>query len=56
MTVRCPRNGDGRAQPLFVAGDIDGFFGLAIDNLIQFLLIQKVANFAKEKTVRGWLI
>lgn len=26
-------------QPLFVAGDIDGFFGLAIDNLIQFLLI-----------------
>jgi AGZA family xanthine/uracil permease-like MFS transporter len=28
-----------RAQPLFVAGDIDGFFGLAIDNLIQFLLI-----------------
>jgi adenine/guanine/hypoxanthine permease len=28
-----------KAQPLFVAGDIDGFFGLAIDNLIQFLLI-----------------
>jgi AGZA family xanthine/uracil permease-like MFS transporter len=27
------------SQPLFVAGDIDGFFGLAIDNLIQFLLI-----------------
>lgn len=27
------------AQPLFVAGDVDGFFGLAIDNLIQFLLI-----------------
>src|ERR1041384_5005687 len=27
------------AQPLFVAGDIDGFFGLAVDNLIQFLLI-----------------
>ncbi|MCP4657007.1 MAG: NCS2 family permease, partial [bacterium] len=26
-------------QPLFVPGDIDGFFGLAIDNLIQFLLI-----------------
>lgn len=24
-------------QPLFVAGDIDGFFGLATDNLIQFL-------------------
>ena len=29
----------GRAQPLFVAGDVDGFFGLAIDNLIQFLLV-----------------
>ncbi|MEO8604808.1 MAG: NCS2 family permease [bacterium] len=28
-----------RAQPLFTAGDLDGFFGLAIDNLIQFLLI-----------------
>lgn len=28
-----------RAQPLFVPGDVDGFFGLAIDNLIQFLLI-----------------
>ena len=25
--------------PWFVRGDIDGFFGLAIDNLIQFLLI-----------------
>ncbi|HTM20336.1 MAG TPA: hypothetical protein VL172_07515, partial [Kofleriaceae bacterium] len=29
----------GRPQPLFVAGDIDGFFGIAIDNLIQLLLI-----------------
>lgn len=26
-------------QPLFVSGDYDGFFGLAVDNLIQFLLI-----------------
>ena len=25
--------------PLFVKRDIDGFFGLAIDNLIQILLI-----------------
>jgi len=23
----------------FVRGDVDGFFGLAIDNLVQFLLI-----------------
>lgn len=28
-----------KPQPWFVAGDLDGFFGLAIDNLIQFLLI-----------------
>jgi len=27
------------SQPWFVPGDIDGFFGLAIDNLIQFILI-----------------
>ncbi|MFN8640187.1 MAG: NCS2 family permease [Candidatus Binatia bacterium] len=26
-------------QPLFTPGDVDGFFGLAVDNLIQFLLI-----------------
>ncbi len=30
---------EGRAQRLFQPGDLDGFFGLAIDNLIQFLLI-----------------
>ena len=30
---------DNKAQPWFVPGDFDGFFGLAIDNLIQFLLI-----------------
>jgi adenine/guanine/hypoxanthine permease len=29
----------GKPQPWFVAADVDGFFGLAIDNLIQFLLI-----------------
>ncbi len=29
----------GPAQPLFTQGDVDGFFGLAIDNLIQFLLV-----------------
>jgi len=32
-------NAPHRPQPWFVAGDLDGFFGLAIDNLIQFLLI-----------------
>lgn len=40
------------AQPWFVAGDIDGFFGLAVDNLIQFLLIlalcQGVLGFSSE--------
>jgi AGZA family xanthine/uracil permease-like MFS transporter len=28
-----------KPQPWLVSGDIDGFFGLAVDNLIQFLLI-----------------
>ena len=41
-----------KAQPWFVAGDIDGFFGLAVDNLIQFLLIlalcQGVLGFSSE--------
>jgi len=32
-------SGKSTAQAWFVAGDLDGFFGLAIDNLIQFLLI-----------------
>lgn len=31
--------GLGTPQALFQHGDLDGFFGLAIDNLIQFLLI-----------------
>ncbi len=35
----------GRAQPLFTGGDIDGFFGLAVDNLIQFLLILGLCKF-----------
>jgi len=30
---------EAKPQPWFVPGDVDGFFGLAIDNLIQFLLI-----------------
>ncbi len=34
----------GVAQPLFVAGDWDGFAGLAIDNLIQFLLILSICT------------
>ena len=34
----------GRAQPLFMRGDVDGFFGLAIDNLIQFLLITSLCT------------
>ena len=28
----------------FVRGDIDGFFGLAIDNLVQLLLIQQLCS------------
>jgi len=34
-----PRRSAGTPQPLFQHGDVDGFFGLAIDNLMQFLLI-----------------
>ena len=34
----------GQPQPLFQGGDLDGFFGLAIDNLIQFLLILGLCN------------
>ncbi|MEW6778223.1 MAG: NCS2 family permease, partial [Bdellovibrionota bacterium] len=34
-----------KAQPWFVSGDLDGFFGLAIDNLIQFLLILALCRF-----------
>jgi AGZA family xanthine/uracil permease-like MFS transporter len=30
---------DNAQRPWFVSGDYDGFFGLAIDNLMQFLLI-----------------
>lgn len=45
----------GRAQPWFVAGDIDGFFGLAIDNLIQFILIMglctSVLGFSLERVL-----
>lgn len=35
--ARTLRSADG--LPWFVRGDLDGFFGLAVDNLIQFLLI-----------------
>jgi AGZA family xanthine/uracil permease-like MFS transporter len=46
----------GKAQPWFVSGDYDGFFGLAIDNLIQFLLIlglcQAVLGFPAELLLR----
>ena len=29
----------GHAMPWIVTGDIDGFFGLALDNLVQLLII-----------------
>jgi AGZA family xanthine/uracil permease-like MFS transporter len=47
------------SQPLFVAGDVDGFFGLAIDNLIQFLLIiglcMGVLGFSREMVLASVL-
>jgi adenine/guanine/hypoxanthine permease len=39
MATDATRGRRGTPQPLFTQGDVDGFFGLAIDNLIQFLLI-----------------
>src|SRR5215470_178952 len=33
-------------MPWFVRGDIDGFFGLALDNLVQLLLIDALCRFA----------
>ncbi len=32
------------AQPWFVSGDLDGFFGLALDNLIQYLLVMALGT------------
>ena len=32
------------AQPLFTQGDVDGFFGLALDNLVQLLLIDALCR------------
>lgn len=47
------------SQPWFVRGDLDGFFGLAIDNLIQFLLIlglcSGVLGFSTELLLRSIL-
>src|SRR3954454_11177650 len=34
-----------RAMSWFVRGDIDGFFGLALDNLVQLLLIDTLCRF-----------
>jgi len=34
-----PTHRESPGLPWFVRGDLDGFFGLAVDNLIQFLLI-----------------
>src|ERR1700752_3759619 len=32
-------------MPWFVRGDLDGFFGLALDNLVQLLLIDSLCRF-----------
>ncbi|MFH1070995.1 MAG: NCS2 family permease, partial [Candidatus Glassbacteria bacterium] len=36
-----PKSGEYRL-PLFVRGDVDGFFGLALDNLVQFLVVSSL--------------
>jgi AGZA family xanthine/uracil permease-like MFS transporter len=33
-----------RAMPWFVRGDLDGFFGLALDNLVQLLLVDALCR------------
>ena len=37
---------DGKSAPMpwFVRGDIDGFFGLALDNFVQLLLIKSLCS------------
>src|SRR4029453_1154934 len=48
-TVRVQRAGPAGARvsrvPWLVRGDIDGFFGLALDNLVQLLLIDALCRF-----------
>ena len=34
----------GRRLPFLVRGDVDGFFGLALDNLVQLLLIDMLCR------------
>ena len=31
--------------PIFVRGDLDGFFGLALDNLVQLLVIDSLFRY-----------
>ena len=38
------RRGAGGAMPWIVRGDVDGFFGLALDNLVQLLLIDALCR------------
>ena len=37
---------DSHRLPLFAKGDLDGFFGLFVDNLVQFLLIVQLCAYA----------
>ncbi|HLX63205.1 MAG TPA: NCS2 family permease [Planctomycetota bacterium] len=37
-------NGKSAPMPWFVRGDIDGFFGLALDNFVQLLLIRELCK------------
>jgi AGZA family xanthine/uracil permease-like MFS transporter len=48
-----------RRMPWFVRGDIDGFFGLALDNLIQLLLVDALCRFVlgfPAELVRGRIL
>ena len=43
-------------MPWFVRGDIDGFFGLALDNLIQLLLINYLCRSKQVLGFPEWIV
>ena len=46
-------------MPWMVRGDVDGFFGLALDNLVQLLLIDALCRLLlgfPPEPVHGWVM
>ena len=46
-----PAGAPAPALPFLVRGDVDGFFGLALDNLVQLLLVDALCR-ARDETRR----